>query len=121
MARLLVVEDDDDIREVLGMQLRRRGHEVTEARDGQDALARLVDTALPDVILLDLMMPRIDGWQLCQRLDASPAHAAIPRIVMTAFGNAARSPAAAKVLLKPFETEQLDEALDAVLGRSSIG
>ena len=69
MATILVVDDDDAIRLVLRIELVAEGHEVVEAGDGREALARL-DEWHPDVVLLDLMMPVMDGWEVLHALEA---------------------------------------------------
>src|SRR5262249_62218197 len=74
---VLVVEDEPVNREVLCRMLRREGWSVTEAHDGPAALDS-VAAAPPDLILLDLMLPKLDGFGVLQRLRAAPAHRAIP-------------------------------------------
>ena len=114
--RVLIVEDDFDIRDVLGVQLRRQGYDVLEAEDGEEALAILhrEGGALPDVILLDLMMPRVDGWAFCERRQSDPRLASIPIILMSAFGDRAQLPPASAFLTKPFEVDDLTALLDRV-------
>lgn len=82
-ARVLVVEDDDATRAMLRDMLAKEGCEVELAEDGVAALAKL-DAAKPDIILLDLMMPRMDGFELVEALRARPETAAIPIVVLTA-------------------------------------
>ena len=116
MHRVLVVEDDADIREVLAESLRRRGYDVTVAVDGQDALDWLADdaTTLPDAIVLDLMMPRVDGWAFCERVRVDPKLSRIPVIAMSAFGSNIHLPHATAFLPKPFEADELDALLRRV-------
>lgn len=80
---ILVVDDDEDIREVLAEVLRERGYDVTVAKDGADALDA-VRKVTPSLILLDLNMPVMDGVELRRHLQADPTLARIPTIVMSA-------------------------------------
>jgi CheY-like chemotaxis protein len=77
---VLVVDDEDLVRLVLGRKLRLAGFDVVEARDGLEALSRLDGV---DVVLTDLNMPRCNGEQLCRELRAVPATAALPIVLMT--------------------------------------
>jgi CheY-like chemotaxis protein len=80
--RVLIVDDEDLVRRVVAALLRRGGLDVTEARDGLDALEKVHDLR-PDVILTDLNMPRCDGEQLCLALRGDPLTAHIPVVLMT--------------------------------------
>ncbi|MGZ3438442.1 MAG: response regulator [Polyangia bacterium] len=108
---VLVVEDDEDIRADLTAILRVKGFAVDEAANGTEALARLHDGARPCVIVLDLMMPGMNGWELRQVMLQDARLAAIPVIVVSGKGRIAHdeeqalSPAA--VLVKPFELTEL--------------
>src|SRR5438445_2937812 len=84
MKSVLVVEDDDDLREVICRVLLDEGYETRAARNGQHALDMLEDEPLPGVILLDLMMPTMNGWAFRARQEANPRLAPIPVVVMTA-------------------------------------
>ena len=112
MARVLVVDDDENIREFVSLALRGDGHEVDVASNGAVALD-VARSASPDVILLDMRMPVMDGWQFASAYRATPE----PRarlVAMTATRDAARSGAEISAdanLAKPFE---LDELLDLV-------
>jgi CheY-like chemotaxis protein len=81
--RLLVVDDDEDIRMLARLSLERAGHEVIEAVNGRDGLER-ARGELPDAILLDVMMPEMDGPTTVRELRAAPETAAIPVILFTA-------------------------------------
>ena len=78
--RVLVVDDEDLVRLVIGHKLKLAGFDVVEARDGLDALARLDGI---DVVLTDLNMPRCNGEQLCREIRARPASATLPIVLMT--------------------------------------
>ncbi len=84
MHKVLVVEDDDDLREVVTQTLRRKSFEVVSARDGQDALEKLERDPSFSLILLDLMMPRMSGWEFRRRQLADLRLREIPVVVMTA-------------------------------------
>jgi CheY-like chemotaxis protein len=87
-ARVLVVEDDTDIRETVAELLVEEGYEVQTAMSGLDALEWLRDgEALPDVVLLDLMMPIMDGWTFYDHLQREDRWAALPIVVISADAN----------------------------------
>ena len=75
MSKILIVDDDPHIRELASVFLHNAGHEIHQACDGVDALAKL-DTLKVDLFIIDIMMPKMDGWELCRELRASvrPAH-----------------------------------------------
>ncbi|MDB4945396.1 MAG: response regulator [Labilithrix sp.] len=84
MAPILIIEDDDEIREILAEMLVDTGYEVDTARNGREGLERLrADLAAPRLVLLDLMMPVMDGWQLRREMLADPELAAIPVVVLS--------------------------------------
>jgi CheY-like chemotaxis protein len=108
--RVLVVEDDDDIRDVIEEVLCAEGLRVDVARDGLEALDKLEANGKPPVILLDMMMPRMDGETFLRHLRDKPALADTPVVVIS--GNAAvrekaHQLAAVACLVKPFELEEL--------------
>jgi two-component system, chemotaxis family, chemotaxis protein CheY len=117
--RVLVVDDDPDILDALSEILEVEGYEVQRARNGREALERL-EQMLPDVVLLDLMMPVMDGWEFARNL--SPA-ARPPIIVLSADRNVstrAREIGALEWLAKPFELSDLLAAVRrAVPARTS--
>ena len=90
MSRVLVVEDDKDIADLIAHYLQKAGHSVDAAASGTAALQR-VKASAPDLILLDLMLPGMDGLLVCQALRGDPATAAIPIIMLTARGGESRS------------------------------
>src|SRR5216684_304488 len=85
-ARILVVDDVADNVEILRMRLSALGYEVVEATDGEQALAKVAET-LPDLVLLDIMMPKIDGLEVVRRLKADTTLPFIPVILVTAKAN----------------------------------
>jgi chemosensory pili system protein ChpA (sensor histidine kinase/response regulator) len=109
-AAVLVVEDDDDIRDVLQEVLTAEGFRVDVAKDGLDALGKLETGAPPPVILLDMMMPTMDGETFLKTLRGRPELAAAPVIVISGNPVArerARKLEAAACLVKPFEMDEL--------------
>ena len=80
---ILVVDDSESNRDILDMRLRASGYEVIQAVDGEDALA-VARREKPDLILLDVMMPKLDGFEVCRRLKADPALPFMPIILVTA-------------------------------------
>ena len=105
--RVLAVEDDNELREFYGMILREEGHQVRLARNGLEAMDHL-DWA-PDLILLDLMMPVMDGYEFLRQLRASPKGASIPVLVLSASLPPGRATlrGAQAVLRKPFDFDRL--------------
>ncbi len=101
---ILIVEDDDEIRELLSEMLTDKGYAVLTASDGEGALEVLRGSPAPCLIVLDLMMPKMDGWTLRTNLLADPALAAIPVVVLSGAADlrgGATGLQAAKVLTKP--------------------
>jgi CheY-like chemotaxis protein len=105
---ILVVDDNDDLRETVQMLLEQFGYTVAVAANGQEALERLEGGARPSVILLDLMMPELNGWQFFERARQDARLASIPLVIMTAHKptDAVRFPPA-DVLQKPFDAAEL--------------
>jgi CheY-like chemotaxis protein len=108
--RILVIDDDSDIRGIISVVLEAEGHEVSAAVDGVAALSQLRSGARPSLILLDMMMPRLDGEGFLRAQRSDPSLADIPVVILTAHP-AARSTAArlgvAGCLLKPVELGDL--------------
>jgi CheY-like chemotaxis protein len=121
--RILLVDDDGDLRRSLGEALEEAGYLVTASANGHDALAVLRGTPRPDVILLDLLMPVMNGWQFCQAKRADPATAPIPVIAMSAaVSSDPRSPYYIEVddfIAKPLELDELLSKLEPWRSRSS--
>jgi two-component system response regulator MprA len=110
MARVLVVEDDIDFGEHLSALIRARGHEVEVAPDGEHALMRLQVGELPSLILLDLMMPEMDGWTFRARMLQDARLAAVPIAVLSgvgSLGNEARKLHIEHYLGKPVDLQAL--------------
>ncbi len=118
--RVLIVDDDDLIRQVLRDMLEMAEYCVFEAGDGTEGLEK-TETLRPDIILLDLMMPGLDGYAVCRELKANPATRAIPVIFVTAsddvgLNGLAYAAGAVACLPKPFRREALVAIIETVLG-----
>ncbi len=118
MATILVVDDEPNIREVVGLYLRRDGHDVVLAADGEEAL-RLQRERHPDLVVLDLMLPRIGGLEVCRRMQAERR---VPVIMLTARGDEADriiglGIGADDYVVKPFSPRELAARVGAVLRR----
>jgi len=118
-ATVLVADDDADILRFVEINLRLEGFEVVTARDGPDALAKAV-AVRPDLVLLDVQMPGIDGYTICARIRADASLAAVPVIIVTAnYGSAeveaARRAGADDFLVKPFLPATLVDMAKAML------
>ena len=121
----LVVEDEKDIRELLGYNLKKEGYAVTAVASGEDALSEAV-RLLPDLILLDLMLPGVDGLEVCRRLKASAKTRDIPIVMLTAKGEETDvviglEMGADDYVTKPFSPRILIARIKAVLRRKSRG
>jgi two-component system phosphate regulon response regulator PhoB len=123
--RILVVEDERDLAEILAYNLQKSGYQITVAFDGRQALDR-VSIELPDLILLDVMIPEMSGIEVAGRLRASPATAGIPVIMLTARGEevdqiVGLSVGADDYITKPFSMKVLLARIEAVLRRAERG
>ena len=123
MARILVVEDSPDNRDLLLMICQRAGHETLISIDGA-AGVRLAQQQLPDAIVMDLMMPTMDGWEAVRQLKADARTARIPVLVVTANAmreveERARAVGCDAFMTKPFRVAALLETLDSLLARGA--
>jgi len=119
--KVLLVDDEDSLRKVMRDLLERDGYNVSEARDGVQALDQ-IDRVGPDIIVLDLNLPGLDGYGVLSHLRSRPATASIPVIVLTAKGDEDNEVrvfelGADDFLTKPFRARALSARLEAVLGR----
>lgn len=84
MSRIMIVDDYEEIRSVISTTLERAGHEVLEAGSGQDCLSLLNRGEIPDLILLDVMMPELDGWEVARRIRNSSKYGNVLICMLTA-------------------------------------
>ncbi len=121
MAKILLVDDEPNIREVVSLYLRRDGHVVIAAADGEEAL-RLYRQTRPDLVVLDLMLPKVSGLEVCRRLGAEAPDRRVPLIMLTARGEeedriVGLSLGADDYVVKPFSPRELAARVEAVLRR----
>jgi CheY-like chemotaxis protein len=120
LGRVLVVDDDDVIRQLITVNLELEGFEVATAVDGQDCLDKVKDVA-PDVITLDIMMPRLDGWEAASRLRADPQTADIKVVLLSARAQEADLERGSRIgvdayLTKPFDPDELIDVVRRLAG-----
>jgi len=123
MATILVADDEQDIRELVAYRLSRSGYRIVEARDGEEAFQLAADQAL-DMAVLDVMMPRLNGFDLTERLRHTPATERLPILLMSASvqeADISRGFAAGAdgYLTKPFTPDQLLTRVRDVLSRGA--
>jgi CheY-like chemotaxis protein len=121
MARILIVEDEANIRKLMSVNLMARGYEVIEAEDAQEGLARLRD-ASPAMLLLDIKLPDMSGWEVLKIMTDDPAYRPIPVIVLTASLGSINPDYALyknenlrKVLKKPISIQELTQEVKEAL------
>jgi CheY-like chemotaxis protein len=112
LCRILVVDDEPDLRFILRRIFERAGHEVADAGHGAAALECMIETP-PDIVVTDMMMPVMGGAELIRRLRADPATAHIPVLAVT--GNGQLAGAADAVLPKPYQVDQILAAVTVLL------
>jgi CheY-like chemotaxis protein len=120
--RVLVVDDDDVIRQLITVNLELEGFDVIAAVDGQDALDK-VKEARPDVVTLDVMMPRVDGWEAAARLRADPETAHVKVVLLSARAQEADIQRGERIgvdayLTKPFDPDELIDVVRRLVGNS---
>jgi CheY-like chemotaxis protein len=121
MARILIAEDEPDIRELVAFTLRFAGHEVTTTANGEEALHQAAQL-FPDIIIMDVRMPRMTGYDACRAMKADDTLKNIPVVFLSAKGQDAEiqtglDAGAEEYLLKPFAPDQLAERVKTILAK----
>ena len=104
---ILIVEDDEDIRDAMQMALRSEGYEVFTAANGKEGLGILPRMARPCLILLDLMMPVMNGWEFSKALEKDMVLAGIPIVIVTAFEDQGGTIKSKGIIKKPVDLDAL--------------
>jgi DNA-binding response OmpR family regulator len=117
--KILIVDDEEDIRRTLEMRFKSKGYDVLTAADGEEALGK-ARTISPDIMLLDIMLPKIDGWAVCMKLKTDPKYKHIPIVLLSALIE--KSTETEKgielgdyLMAKPFEFEALLQQVERLL------
>jgi len=119
--KILLVDDEAQLVEMLKMRLEVNGYEVAAAHDGTEALKKVIDES-PDLIILDIMLPKVDGFRVCRMLKADERYRTIPVLLLTALASeedreAGRKAMADGFIAKPFSAEELIERVASLLSR----
>ncbi|MEO7456608.1 MAG: response regulator [Gemmatimonadaceae bacterium] len=114
MPRVLIVEDNELNRDMLSRRLTRRGYEVLIARDGAEGVAMATETQ-PDIVLMDMSLPVLDGWEATRRLKSDQATRGIPVIALTAHAMTGDEAKARAAGCDDFDTKPVD--IDRLLGK----
>jgi DNA-binding response OmpR family regulator len=119
MARILIAEDERDIRDLITFTLTFAGHEVFPTSNGEEAVQKALEI-LPDLIVLDVRMPRLTGYEACEQIKANASTQHIPVVILSAKGQESEvktgmEAGAEEYILKPFAPDQLVERVRAIL------
>ncbi len=118
--KILLVDDEEDLRKMLKFRLEALNYDIVEAGDGESALKK-AKSVNPDLILLDLMLPKVDGFEVCKRLKSDDNYKKIPIIMFTARAQEKDAELSKEVgadahITKPFEPQELVEKIKELLG-----
>ena len=121
MAKILIAEDERDIRDLVAFTLRFAGHEVVTAANGEEAV-QMAPKENPDLILMDVRMPRMTGYEACRAIKSNPDLKDIPIVFLSAKGQESEIQTGLEVgaeeyLLKPFAPDQLTDRVKAILAK----
>jgi CheY-like chemotaxis protein len=122
MAKILIAEDERDIRDLIAFTLRFAGYEVLTANNGEEAV-QMTQKELPDLVLTDVRMPKMTGYEACKLIKADPATRHIPVVFLSAKGQEAEvqtglASGGDEYLLKPFAPDQLTRKVAEILGKA---
>lgn len=121
MAKILIAEDEPDIRELVAFMLRFAGYEVMAASNGEEAV-QVATRDVPDLVLMDVRMPRMTGYDACRLMKANPVLHDVPVVFLSAKGQEAEiqsglEAGAEEYLLKPFSPDELTNRVRAILSK----
>jgi len=121
MTKILIAEDEPDIRDLVAFTLRFAGYEVVTGTNGEEAV-QIAKKELPDLILLDVRMPRMTGYEACKQIKADSSLKDVPIVFLSAKGQEAEiqsgmEAGAEEYLLKPFAPDQLTERVRSILSK----
>lgn len=122
--KIMIVDDEPDILFTVGQVLETSGYEVIKAKDGKECIEKLNELPeTPDLVLLDIMMPEISGWDVAAKIKENPAWKEIPIVFLTAKGDIMSigmgNLTAEDYIVKPFDIKDLKERVDKILNKSS--
>ncbi len=123
MTKILIAEDERDIRDLITFTLRFAGYDVVAAANGEEAFERAVQEK-PDLVLMDVRMPRMTGYEACKRMKAEDSTKDIPVVFLSAKGqesevNQGLDAGAVEYILKPFSPDQLTDRVRVILGQQA--
>jgi DNA-binding response OmpR family regulator len=124
MAKILIAEDERDIRDLIQFTLAFAGHQVTAAANGAEAV-ELAPKVMPDLIMMDVRMPKMTGYEACRQIKAMDALKHIPVVFLSAKGQDEEVKTgielgAAAYILKPFAPEELNQQIGAILRQNGV-
>ncbi len=124
--KVLVVEDEAAILKLVATRLRLAGYEVVVAMDGQMALMKVLEEPIPDLIVLDVMLPKINGYDVCTTIRQNPRFKGVPIVMFTALREEqdywkAMACGADAYLTKPYKAEDLEQLVTRLIGALSRG
>ena len=118
--KIMIVDDEEDIRVSVGQIFEVSGYEVIKAEDGNDCLNKL-ERAIPDIVILDIMMPGLNGWDVAARIKENSKWSEIPIVFLTAKGDEMSigmgGLASEEYVVKPFDIIKLKERVEEILNR----
>lgn len=122
MAKILIAEDERDIRDLITFTLGFAGYDVITATNGEEAFQKALEV-MPDLILMDVRMPRMTGYEACKRIKAEEKIKHIPVVFLSAKGQESEvqtglEVGAVEYILKPFSPDQLTDRVRAILGKN---
>jgi len=124
MAHILVAEDERDIRELIAFTLSFAGHQISQAANGEEAVS-LAQSLIPDLILTDVRMPKMTGYEACRQIKAHEATRHIPVVILSAKGQdeeieQGRDAGADEYILKPFAPDKLQQRVAEILSKHGL-